>query len=314
MTNSVSRFRNAVIQGLKKGLSGFIWLMKIVIPISLFTAFLFHFELVQHLNFLLSPVMNLMGLPASAILVIIAGLFTGIYGAIGAFSVMPFSIEHATLMAIFVLIAHNLIQESIVQDRTGLNALAAVCFRLAVAFITTFLCAKIMGAVPGTEQSAAQAGAAHSSGLLVDMLKDWCLSTAGVIFQIFFIIIPLMVVIELAREFHIIETVTGVFSPVLALLGIDQSCGILWLAAAFFGLSYGAAVIQEETQTNHYDKTALTKLHLSIGINHSMIEDPVLLMGIGIPALWLWIPRLIAAAVVVWFYTFFAMIRKSHAH
>jgi hypothetical protein len=73
----------------------------------------------------------------------------------------------------------------------------------------------------------------------------------------------------------------------------------LWIAACAFGIAYGAAVIIEEAKEGHLTKEELEKLHLSIGINHSMVEDPALFLPLGIGAFWLWIPRLITAILAV---------------
>ena len=39
------------------------------------------------------------------------------------------------------------------------------------------------------------------------------------------------------------------------------------------------------------------RLHVSIGINHSMVEDPALFLALGIGGFWIWVPKLVAAAV-----------------
>jgi len=82
-------------------------------------------------------------------------------------------------------------------------------------------------------------------------------------------------------------------------MGLDQRAGILWLTAVVFGLAYGAAVIVEEVKEGALSPEELTRLHLSIGINHSMVEDPTLFLSLGLSAFWLWIPRLITAIVAV---------------
>ena len=81
--------------------------------------------------------------------------------------------------------------------------------------------------------------------------------------------------------------------------------GMIWLTACLFGLSYGAAVIVEEAREGNFTSDELTRLHLSIGINHSMVDDPLLFMAFGINPFWLWIPRLIAAVIAVRVYMFF---------
>jgi hypothetical protein len=145
------------------------------------------------------------------------------------------------------------------------------------------------------------------------MLKFWGWGTFKLILQIFCIIMPLMVILELAKVFNIIIFITRLLSPVLAAMGLNRSTGMLWLTAAIFGISYGAAVILEETQSNDYKKEDLTRLHLSIGVNHSMIEDPALFLPLGLPIFWLWIPRLVAALMATWLYWLFLSARRLYA-
>jgi hypothetical protein len=74
---------------------------------------------------------------------------------------------------------------------------------------------------------------------------------------------------------------------------------VQWLAACVFGLAYGGAVIVEEAKKGDLTQDELNRLHISIGTNHSMIEDPLLFMAIGLNGLWLWIPRFLMAVVAV---------------
>jgi len=307
------RVQSGTKAGLKKGWSGLIWLLKILVPISFLTALLVHFGIIYRLDFLLTPVMNWLSLPASAALVLIIGLFTGIYGTVAALSVMAFSMDHMILMAIFTLISHNLIQESIVQGNSGINPFVVASFRLIMAFVVTFVCAKIIGVTPDQGIVLSLDSLDKSQRLFFPMLQEWGAGTAKLCLQIFCIIMPLMVLLELAKIFNIIQMITRIFSPVVAFLGLDRSCGMLWLTAAIFGLAFGSAVIVEETRANEYDPEALTKLHLSIGVNHAMIEDPMLFLPLGIPPFWLWIPRLIAAVAVTYLFSALLFARRLYA-
>ena len=307
------RVQTSVTAGLKKGWSGLLWLLKILVPISFFTALMVHFNLLHHLDFLLEPLMSLICLPASAAVVLVIGLFTGIYGTVAALSVMSFSMDHMILIAIFTLISHNIIQESLVQANSGIRFFMAAAFRLGMSFVVTFVCALIMDVEPGTGVAAAGAATQSAIGPFSAMLAEWGISTGKLCIQIFCIIMPLMVALELAKTFQLIDSVTRICAPVVRLMGLDRSCAMLWMTAATFGLAYGSAVIVEETRTHTYDREALTKLHLSIGVNHAMIEDPALFLPLGIPVFWLWIPRLLAAMAVAWIYTGFSYARRLNA-
>jgi hypothetical protein len=237
---------------------------------------------------------------------------------VAALNIMPFSMDHMILIAVFSLISHNLFQESMVQGKSGLNTAYAAVFRLTMAFIVTFACAKIMGVpIPAGEDTAArtlQGGTLQNGALPFQvMLKQWGWDTFKLCGKIVCIIIPLMVVLELAKTFNIIRFVTRLTAPVLAVMGLQPATGMLWLTAAVFGLAYGSAVLVEETQNHTYDKEELTRLHLSIGINHAMVEDPALFLPLGLPLFWLWIPRLLAAMAVAWLHWGYSWIRRARA-
>ena len=306
------RIKTGIRQGLTKGWKGFVWLLKIILPISFATALLVHFGVIYKLDFLLTPVMTWLSLPASAALVLIIGLFTGIYGTVAALSAMPFAMEHMILIAVFTLISHNLIQESAVQGNSGVNPFFAAFFRMFMSLAVTFVCAKIMGVTPETGGITSAGQDAVTSEPFFNMLRHWGWGTFKLTVQIFCIIMPLMVILELAKIFKIINFITRMVSPVLSVMGLNRSTGLLWLTASIFGLAYGSAVIVEETQTHAFEKEDLTRLHLSIGVNHAMIEDPALFLALGLPPFWLWIPRLIAAMAATWLYGGFLSARRLY--
>lgn len=311
--NIFASLKSGTKQGLKKGAKGFIWIIKIIIPISFVTTILVHFGIIYKLDFILTPLMNWLCLPASAALVLVVGIFTGIYGTVAALSVMPFSMDHMILIAVFTLISHNLVQESIVQGKSGVNPIFAASFRLCMSFIVTFACAKIMGVNPESisgDKATVLSGQSVSFGA---MLQTWGFGTVKLIILIACIIIPIMIALEIAKAFNVIVRITRVIRPVVKAMGLHHSTGMLWLTAVVFGLTYGSAVIVEETRENQYEETDLTKLHLSVGINHAMVEDPSLFLPLGLPVFWLWVPRIVAAVAAVWLYKLYLSARRFYA-
>ena len=299
------KFAAATREGISKGLSGFLWVMKILIPISFFTLVLDASGIITRLDFLLSPVMGLLSLPSVAALPLIIGLLTGIYGAVAAMLVLPLGPEEMTLVAIFLLISHNLIQESTVQGNSGINPIKATLFRLVTSVVTVAICATVLSPPEGTATASHIAAAAGTSFAL--LLKGWALSMAALAAKIFFIILTIMTTLQVMKAFEVIPVILKPLTPLMRLMGLENKLGMLWLTATLFGLSYGSAVIVEETKENNFSEEELTRLHLSIGINHAMIEDPALFLPLLLPlglstafvAFWLWIPRLAAAIIAV---------------
>jgi hypothetical protein len=296
-----ARLAAGVAAGSRKGWHGFIWMLKILVPISLGTALLAYSGVLQQLDFLLEPLMGILGLPAMAALPLVAGLLTGIYGGIATMTVLPFTAAHLTLIAIFLLISHNIVQEAIIQGKSGLHPLKATAFRLFVSCVTVMLVSRFVA----TDAAAivSQAHVMAPSVAFGEMITDWCLETFFLTVKIFLIIMPLMILLEEMKQFNLIYHLVKLMGPLLKVMGVDRKVGMLWLTAAIFGLSYGAAVIVEEAREGHFSAEELARLQLSIGVNHSMVEDPALFLPLGLSPFWLWVPRLVAAILAVHLYS-----------
>jgi hypothetical protein len=291
------KVKASVASGLQKGWSGYVWMLKIIVPLSFLTFLMDAVGLIRQMDFILAPMMGLLGLPPSAAIPLLLGLLTGVYGTLAAMAAISFSVSQMTLIAVFTLIAHNLIQEGLVQSKSGLNVFATSAARLLAAILMTLLTAWLLG-IRGEEPGgvALASAAADPFGLL---LKKWAVDMAWLCLKIFIIIMALMVALKILKDFHLAEKIVAVLTPLLKLLGLSRPVGLIWLTAGLFGLSYGAAVIVEEAREGNFSPDELTRLQLSIGINHSMLDDPLLFMAFGINPFWLWVPRLAAAIIVV---------------
>lgn len=295
--------------GIRKALRNFVWIMMILIPVSLGTALFEWSGWLAKARFLLDPFMGFLSLPAEAALPLIIGMLNGIYGAVAAMSVLSLTQAQMTLVAVFLLIAHGLIQESLIQGKAGLHPLKAACIRLATAVATVWVLAFFLDTTPVVFSAPDQA-LKVSVGLSV-MLKEWLVGAFVLTLQILAIITLLMTILEIAKQYGWIEKIVGFFKPFFILFGLKKSSGPMWLAGIFFGILYGAAVIVDESQEGSMDEEELKKVHLTMGINHAMIEDPLLFLPLGLNLLLLYIPRMIAAIIAVQIFNLWLRIRKS---
>jgi Fe2+ transport system protein B len=310
MENMQHQFKRSLEDGIKRGWSGFIWMLKILIPISFFTALLEYSGWLYKIDFLLRPAMNLLDLPPVAALPLIVGMLTGIYGCIAVLAMLPLTIAQMTLIANFVLISHNLIQEGVIQGKSGLNSLKATLLRLTASIVTVMAISFFLK--PDAAEPAIIAAAAAARPPLLIMLKSWLGAMLYLSLKIFAIIMVLMIILETMKSFNLIHRIVNVLTPLLRAMGLGRRVGILWLTATVFGLAYGGAVIVEEAKEGYLSTRELERLHLSIGINHSMVEDPALFLPLGLSAFWLWVPRLITAIVAVHLYDLYYKIRDMY--
>jgi len=310
-TTKAQQGKEALVRGVTKGWYGFVWMIKIIIPISFATALLAWSGWMEYLNFLIQPVMDIVNLPSIAALPLIIGMLTGIYGGVASMAVLPLTMNQMILVATFLLIAHNLIQEGAIQGKSGIHPLEATLFRLVVATMTVFIVAQFLDMSSSIPQKDIDS-ATFEQPLFITMLRDWGTVAAALIGRIFFIIMFILTVLEVMKSFDGINQIVRLLSPLLHAMGLSRRVGILWLTAIIFGLAYGGAVIVEEVKNGNLSKGELEELHLSIGINHAMIEDPALFLPLGIHPFWLWVPRLAVAIVAVRILTLWQLVRTRY--
>jgi hypothetical protein len=213
-----------------------------------------------------------------------------------------------TLIAVFLLIAHSLIQEGMVQRQSGCPVWMATAVRLVAAVLTVFVLGWVIG--PETAQKAAGGPSASARMMFWPAMQEWAAAMAWLSLKIFLIITALMIFMEVLKQYHLIDKVVRIIEPFLGVLGLDRKVGMLWMTAAVFGVTYGGAVIVEKTRERRISPEQLKTLHISIGINHAVVEDPSLFLPLGIHPFWLWIPRLVTALLFTHGYRLWLWLKK----
>jgi hypothetical protein len=120
-----------------------------------------------------------------------------------------------------------------------------------------------------------------------------------------------MIVLECLRWLEWDKYLYGFFKPFMKVLGLSDRTVMLWVTAVLFGLMYGSAVILEKSREGGLTRSELERLHISIGINHSMVEDPALYMAMGINGFWLIVPKLIMAMASAQLYRLWEFLTKQ---
>lgn len=306
MSSFRSRLKAGVLEGVKKGWASFVWMGKIVIPLSFLVALLQWTGWLNYLDFLLAPITRLINLPPEAALPIISGMLINLYATIAIITVVPFTIGQMTLIAVFNLIAHNLIMEGIIQHKSGMNIAKITAIRIGAAVVTVLIVSRFFG---DTSQSLVPVSPAFHIPFL-DVLRSWAIGMVGTLIKIFGIIMGIMIALGCFKSLGWIDVILRVFRPLGRIFGLDEHTVMMFMAAIIFGLFYGGAVIVEEAKREPFTKEELDYLHISIGINHSMVEDPALFTVLGLSAFWMWVPKLIMAIVVVQSYRALKYLQK----
>lgn len=290
--------RNMLGRGLQKGLQTTWELSKIILPITIVVTLLKHTPVIEWIVVLFSPLMNLFGLPGEAAVVLALGWTLNLYAAIGAIFSLQLSVPEIFILSVMLSFCHNLLVETAVAKRIGLNAAVVVAIRVGSAFISGVLLHLTMG----NEVQSVSGSYTHNAYL-------WQMPISGTVQEVFFtafkaigqlalIVIPLMAIIQVLKEKQVLDKVSHKMYPFLRWLGMSEKAAIPMLAGIWFGLAFGAGVIIEATRETPLPKRELYLIMIFLVLCHAVVEDTLLFLPLGINGWYLLGIRLLSAIIL----------------
>lgn len=296
--NTISkRFYNSTASAFPKAGKTIWWLLKIILPISLIVSFLQYWGIVSQIASLLSPAFSLIGLPGESAVVFITSIFLPLYAPIAIITTLPLDLREITILALMCLISHNLFVETAVQKKTGSSALIMFFLRLSTSVIGAFILNLLLPEQLGSSHTIQQSLVFIN---VQDMLFSWFISAGLLSLKISFIITGLLILQNILKEFNILIVIAHTFAPLMRILGLSNDCSFLWFIAQTLGLAYGSAVSIEAVESKTISLKNADLLNYHIAINHSLLEDTLLFVAIGVPVGWIIAPRFILAILIVW--------------
>jgi len=130
--------------------------------------------------------------------------------------------------------------------------------------------------------------------LLFNTITDSLFSIA----RLALILVPILIMIEIARHYQVIEKITGRVRGALQFLTLPQEAAFPMLAGIFFGIVFGAALIIEYAREGYLNKRDLLLIGIFLSICHSVVEDTFILAVFGANPVVLLTTRIILAIII----------------
>lgn len=272
-----------------------VWFLKIMLPVSFCVMLLSYFNILPYISSFAAPLFTLIGLPGDAALVFITSIFTNIYTVIALLASIDFTVRESIILAMMCLISHNFVVETLVLKKTGSSAVAMVALRTIMSFVAAVLLNWTLPSMAGklVYEPAVSLG-------FSDTLINWCIASLKLSVKIVIIISVLMIFQRLLEEFGVLKFLSALFGPLMTCFGLPRPVAFLWLVGNTLGLAYGSAVMMDYVASGKLTKKEADLLNYHLAISHSQLEDPLLFAVLGLPLLWLIIPRILLAVIVVW--------------
>jgi spore maturation protein SpmB len=288
--------KRALQAALPQGMRTSVWLLKLTVPVAFGVFLLDYFGVLAFIARHTEPLFALFGLSGKASIILITSIFVNIYSVIAVMATLDMPVREGLILANMCLIAHALIVESGIQQKTGSSALRMVLVRLSASFIAAWVLNLIMPQFEGT----IRAGAAIArEGFWPDFLI-WLKSIGITSLKIVVLVNLLLILQKMLHELGVLEWLVKPLHPLLWLMGLPRNTGFLWVVANTLGLSYGGAVMISQSSEGKLSRHDADLLNHHVAVSHSQFEDTLLFAAMGFSIPWLILPRFLLAVVYVW--------------
>lgn len=95
------------------------------------------------------------------------------------------------------------------------------------------------------------------------------------------IVFPLMIIMEIARDIHLLDWLSKMCKPITRWMGVSENSAFPLAIGLVFGLSYGAGVIIKSAKEGNLDKKSLILVSIFLACCHAVFEDTLLFVKIG---------------------------------
>lgn len=288
-----------------------LWLMKIILPVSLFVSFLDFYGGIEYLAQFFNPLFGHLGLPGSTAIVYITSIFLPLYAPLAIIMSMSMTLRELTILALMCQTAHNLPVESAIQAKTGSSFWGMTILRIA----TSIAIGLVMNMILPQDMGMPLFSKTSVDNLLTvnDVLVSWLLSSLRMTVMLFSIISALNILYKILLEYNLIIKLTKAIKPVLSFFGLSESVGFLWLIGYIVGLAYGGAMMIEQMDDGKVTKDDVKLLNYHLAVSHSVLEDNLVFAALGVSYGLILALRLTSVWLVVWLARLFIRLFKPKA-
>lgn len=257
-------------------------LLKIMVPVLIIVKVLDLLGASHYLSFILSPLMEIVGLPKEMGIVWAAAILVNIYTSMAVFFSIallePLTVAQMTVLATMILIAHGLPMESAISKAAGIGWIYTISLRIGGALVLGFILHWGFDEFSLLQQPNQ---VLWRPEVLDDSLQSWLIVQLQTLAFAFVMIASLVVIMRLLDYFGIEKLLHWLLTPFLKLLGIGKEAANITIIGMILGLSFGGALLIEQAKSGQVSKRNIFLAMSLLCLCHSIIEDTLLMVLLG---------------------------------
>ncbi len=136
---------------------------------------------------------------------------------------------------------------------------------------------------------------------IVEVFKEATSGSIYSVFQMAIIVIPIMIIMQIAEELDILAIVSKFLGPMVTPLGVSKEGALPFLVGLFFGITYGAGVIIPASKDGKLTKKEILLITIFLSVCHALVEDTMIFVVLGANGIILVLGRLAIGIVITLF-------------
>ncbi|MBM6551853.1 hypothetical protein [Marinomonas ostreistagni] len=297
----MNKFYHASVALVRESVRVYWTLLKVMIPALLIVKALESFGGIDLFGQLLSPLMQLVGLPDELGIVWATLILTNIYAGMIVFFNLgvseSLSVAQVTVLGVLALLSHALPVEGAIAKRMGVGWRVTIALRFGGALVLGCLLHHVYQYFDLLQQPSQllwQPALSQDPSLLA-----WALGQVKTLASVYVVILTLMTLLQILRVLGIERLVHMLLYPVLRMLGIGKEAANVAVIGAVLGLTFGAGLLIKEAESGRLSRRDIFLTIGFLSLCHSVIEDTMLVMLLGADLSGVLWARLVFALVVI---------------
>ncbi|WP_245592048.1 nucleoside recognition domain-containing protein [Clostridiisalibacter paucivorans] len=128
-------------------------------------------------------------------------------------------------------------------------------------------------------------------------MKESFIESFRAVFTIAKIVIPMMIVIEILKDYKVLDKISDKLRPIAKLFNISKKSTLPLVIGLVLGLAYGAGVIIKAVNEGNLKKKDLYLVIIFLVCCHSVLEDTLVFVAVGANGWFLITVRLLTAII-----------------
>jgi len=198
--------------------------------------------------------------------------------------------------------------ESAIQAKTGTSFWSMTLLRITMSIVVGVLLNLILPAEMGLPLFARGSVTAVTS--IGALLILWLKGSLQIALLILVIVFLLNLLYSMLEAYRLIPGLSRAIEPLLAFFGLPRSTAFLWLIGYIVGLAYGGALMIDQMKEGRVTRSEASLLNHHLAVSHSVLEDNLLFVALGVSLWWILAVRFTIAFAVVWLRRFWLNLRS----